>query len=96
MKVGPMHAQLDAGNMPKSKRVEMSADEQLRRRVVQMLQRTGYPHLGKVEVGVHEKLAVLKGRVPSYYVKQVAQCAAMAVPGVESLQNDLTVDWDVE
>jgi osmotically-inducible protein OsmY len=35
---------------------------------------------------------VLQGKVPSYYLKQVAQTIAMAVPGVEVLRNELRVE----
>jgi len=33
----------------------------------------------------------LKGRVPSYYLKQVAQQTALSVPNVDQVRNDLEV-----
>jgi len=44
-----------------------------------------------IAVGVHEGLVTLKGDVPSYYLKQMAQTAAMKCQNVEMLQNDIKV-----
>ena len=35
---------------------------------------------------------VLQGKVPSYYLKQMAQDTVMAVPGVEVLLNELQIE----
>ena len=55
------------------------------------LRATGYGPLRCIEVTVHERLVILAGRAPSYYLKQVAQATALAVPGAHQIRNDLDV-----
>lgn len=55
---------------------------------------TGYFVSVPCEIKLHvspEGHVSLWGIVPSYYLKQRAQVAAMSVDGVQSLQNDLVV-----
>jgi osmotically-inducible protein OsmY len=59
--------------------------------VERTLRATGYPALRAVQVTVSGQLVHLKGRVPSYYLKQLAQVAALEVAGVCELRNDLDV-----
>lgn len=68
-----------------------SEDLRLAERVERALCATGYGPLRSVEVTVHERLVVLGGRVPSYYLKQLAQTTALAVPGTHQVRNDLDV-----
>ena len=63
----------------------------LAERVERALRATGYGPLRGIEVTVHARLIILDGRVPSYYLKQVAQTTALAVPGTRQLRNDLDV-----
>ena len=63
----------------------------LAERVGRALRATGYGPLRGVEVTVHARLVILGGRVPSYYLKQVAQTTALAVPGARHVRNDLDV-----
>ena len=63
----------------------------LAERVERALRATGYGPLRGVEVTVHARLVILGGRVPSYYLKQVAQTTALAVPGARHVRNDLDV-----
>jgi osmotically-inducible protein OsmY len=63
----------------------------LAERVERALRATGYAPLRGVEVSANGRLVTLLGWVPSYYLKQVAQEAARAVPGVRELRNDLSV-----
>ena len=63
----------------------------LAERVERALRATGYGPLRGIEVTVHARLVILDGRVPSYYLKQVAQTSALAVPGVRRVRNDLDV-----
>ena len=63
----------------------------LAERVERALRATGYGPLRGVEVTVHARYVILGGRVPSYYLKQVAQTTALAVPGVRHLRDDLDV-----
>jgi osmotically-inducible protein OsmY len=63
----------------------------LEERVGRALRATGYPPLRATDVAVREGLVILRGRVPSYYLKQIAQATVLAVPGVQELCNDLDV-----
>jgi osmotically-inducible protein OsmY len=66
-------------------------DMDLAERVERALRATGYSPLRAVEVAVRDRRVLLSGRVPSYYMKQIAQSAVLAVPGVGELCNDLDV-----
>jgi len=68
-----------------------SKDTELVRNIEWALAASGYMQLRAVEVKVHEALVTLKGRVPTYYLKQMAQSVAMQHEGVEMLQNDIEV-----
>ena len=68
-----------------------SDDPSLAENVECALRATGYGSLRGVEVAGHARLVILKGRVPSYYLKQVAQATALAVPGVPQVRNHLEV-----
>src|SRR5690349_11610121 len=58
------------------------ANAQLLARVDQALRATGYLSLRELKCTVGEGLVTLRGRLPSYYMKQVAHVAVRAVPGV--------------
>jgi len=60
--------------------------------VERALRATGYMPLRGLEVTVHARLVILAGRVPSYYLKQVAQAAALAVAGGHQIRNDMEVE----
>jgi osmotically-inducible protein OsmY len=66
-------------------------DLRLAERVARALRAIGYPSLRAVDVSVGNRRVFLQGRVPSYYMKQVAQAVVLNVPGVTELQNDLDV-----
>jgi osmotically-inducible protein OsmY len=66
-------------------------DLALAERVACALRATGYKQLRDIEVTVQGRLVILAGRVPTYYLKQVAQTRAMAVPGAQQVRNDLEV-----
>ena len=66
-------------------------DEQHSECIFNALRATGLPPLRNVQVIVHEGYVVLKGRVRTYYMKQMAQCAAMSVRGVGELRNEFEV-----
>ncbi len=53
---------------------------------------TGHAWLRLVTVTTEGGCVVLRGRVPSYYLKQLAQVTALAVPGVGVLKNELRVE----
>ena len=53
---------------------------------------TGYGSLRGIVVTVRGRVVILEGRVPSYYLKQVAQAAALAVAGGHQIRNDMEVE----
>lgn len=55
------------------------------------LHRTGHGWLRRIVVEIDGGAIVLRGQVPSYYLKQLAQVTVLAVPGVEVVRNDLQV-----
>lgn len=59
--------------------------------VAEALEHTKYMPLRRVELRVHSQSVVLSGDVPSYFLKQLAQVAAMSVPSVRRLENQLRV-----
>ncbi len=63
----------------------------LSERIERALHATGYGALHDVEVCVNARIVRLAGRVPSYYLKQLAQVTVLAVPGIHQIQNDLNV-----
>jgi osmotically-inducible protein OsmY len=66
-------------------------DLDLAERIRRALNATGYSPLRAIEVAVHDGQISLRGRVPSYFMKQIAQATVMAVPGVGELCNELDV-----
>ena len=63
----------------------------LAERVARALRATGHEPLRGIAVAVRARLVILSGRVPSYYLKQVAQTTALDVPGARLVCNDLDV-----
>jgi hypothetical protein len=55
------------------------------------LQESSHRALLRIECYDHEGVVTLQGRVPSYYLKQVAQELVGRVPGVEAVSNYLEV-----
>lgn len=66
-------------------------DLQLCQCVREALRSTGYAPLGRVQVGSSRGDVTLRGMVPTYHLKQVAQTACRSVPGVRSISNELVV-----
>jgi hypothetical protein len=66
-------------------------DLDLAERVERALRATGYAPLRNVTVSVRARGVTLDGRVPSYYLKQVAQATALAVSGAHHIRNQLDV-----
>ncbi|MGE5192767.1 MAG: BON domain-containing protein, partial [Deltaproteobacteria bacterium] len=66
-------------------------DDRLAAHVERALHASGYQSLRAVVVSVNARVAVLLGRVPSYFLKQMAQSTALAVPGVHQIDNGLDV-----
>ena len=66
-------------------------DVHLAEHVERALRTTGYGPLREIAVTAQVRLVILRGTVPSYYLKQVAQETALLVAGVDRVRNDLDV-----
>lgn len=66
-------------------------DDDLRERIGRAFRESGYPRLRTLTVDVEGGMVVLRGRVPSYYFKQVAQTVAMNAVRPAAIRNDLDV-----
>lgn len=69
----------------------LPSDVQLTEQVEQALRSRGYRCLQEIKVLVHEELVILGGRVHSYYLKQLAQEAVLALPGNHCVHNNVEV-----
>jgi osmotically-inducible protein OsmY len=78
---------------PSSTRLQAQSleDLPLAERGERALRATGYAPLRGVKVTALGQMVILGGRVPSYYLKQVAQATALSLPGVGQVRNDLEV-----
>ncbi len=83
----PVHTDLEAAPLI----AESLDDLRLAERVERALHTSSYAALRGVRITVHARSAILAGRVPTYYLKQVAQTLALAVPGILQIQNGLEV-----
>lgn len=69
-----------------------SKDVRLRNSAKAAPRATGYGSLITIECDVHEGLVTLSGRVPSFYMKQVAQNAVMNLGNLNGIENRLCVE----
>jgi hypothetical protein len=67
--------------------------EELRRqqRIITALRKSGHRALATVQCEISGSLAVLRGTVSSYYLKQLAQTAALQVDGIRKIENLIEV-----
>lgn len=63
----------------------------LTRRIEDSLHETGYSHLRNLHWCVVEGVVTLRGRLPSYFAKQLAQSAVARVMGVDRVVNEIEV-----
>ncbi len=59
--------------------------------VQEALNRTGHGELRRVRLECDGETVTISGRVPTFYLKQLAQCVAVATPGVGRVNNQLDV-----
>jgi hypothetical protein len=59
--------------------------------IIQVLRATGYLPLRDLDVVAAGGIVILRGRVSSYYLKQLAQATVLALPGVDEVRNELDV-----
>jgi osmotically-inducible protein OsmY len=76
-------------------RMDLSAvweRQELRAIAETRMQRSGYRELHDVACDFFEGVLTLRGSVPSFYLKQVAQSLVLHLDGVQELNNRLEVD----
>jgi osmotically-inducible protein OsmY len=56
------------------------------------LGKTGHSRMQCVAVTFESGTLVLQGRVPSYYLKQLAQETVQGLPGIHAVRNELQVE----
>jgi hypothetical protein len=79
-------------NRSSSKRSDRAVEFQnLLARIEQSLRETGYLALRDIEILRAENLMILRGLVPSYYLKQMAQEIVRKAIGNLAIQNELDV-----
>jgi hypothetical protein len=66
-------------------------DDDLATRAEGHLRTSIYPELRVIYCDSHEGTLVLRGRVPSYYLKQLAQEAVRSIEGLKSIVNVVVV-----
>jgi osmotically-inducible protein OsmY len=74
-----------------TQRAERATDLGLIDEIKRALRAATYPALARVDVLASDGCVVLRGIVPSYHVKQVAQEIAMCTAKVEAVNNELRV-----
>ncbi|MCY2996162.1 MAG: BON domain-containing protein [Planctomycetota bacterium] len=72
----------------------MDFDGDLATRAEGCLQRSGYTALQNISCESRDGVLVLRGRVSSYYLKQLAQETVRRIEGVESIVNAVEVFVD--
>ena len=74
---------------------EPSPLDQRNQRIVQLatqcLRQSGYRPLASISCEFHEGILTMRGEVPSYYLKQMAQVLARTIAEVEFVDNRLVV-----
>jgi hypothetical protein len=65
----------------------LSGDDGLRIAALKILQSSGFAAVRKLRCEVTEAVVIVHGRVPSYFLKQVAQTAILRLDGVRSVRN---------
>ena len=71
--------------------VRRSAPQSVLPQIAQRLRSTGYHALSAINCEYHEGTVILRGRVSTYYMKQVAQAVLMADPLIEDIVNLIEV-----
>lgn len=71
-------------------------DELLSRTVQDKLTESGYWHLRQISVAAKAGRVHLQGKLPTYFLKQMAQEMVACVPGVSHVENHVHVEKDSE
>jgi osmotically-inducible protein OsmY len=86
MPATPPRPHFDANPSPRDSELETS--------VRTSLQQTGYQQLRRLDVAVEDGNVRLSGRLPQFYLLQLAQQAVMSTAGVVNLDNGIQVVRD--
>lgn len=70
---------------------EGTDDRWLREQIEQALLATGHRLLAVLAVMVRDRQVTLSGRVPRYYLRQLALAAVLTTPGVRGLRDEVAV-----
>ena len=70
---------------------ERDAEQRVLMEITEALERTKYQPLRRVDASYDAGTVTLLGIVPTYFLKQVAQVAAMSVSGVRRIDDQLRV-----
>lgn len=68
-----------------------STDAAVESEIQQLLDRSNYLAIRRVRCEFHDGRLILNGRVPTYYLKQVAQTIVRQVPAVRRIDNRVDV-----
>lgn len=71
--------------------IQSSPDTELETSVRSSLQKTGYHQLRRLDVVVQDGQVRLSGRLPQFYLLQLAQQAVMKTKGVLNIENGIEV-----
>jgi osmotically-inducible protein OsmY len=71
-------------------------DAEVQSEAQNLLERSNYLALRRLRCEFHDGRLVLNGRVPTYYLKQVAQTIVRQLPGVRRIDNmvDVAEFWN--
>lgn len=81
----------DADIRERRARMPRREDSVVERRITRRLQTSPYLSIRRVTCRFHEGMLRLQGRVPSYYLKQIAQTMVLEMDGVDEIDNQLEV-----
>lgn len=70
---------------------EQYADQRILIEIVKAMQRTAYLPLQQIDLRFEAGTVLMRGLVPTYFLKQLAQVTALSVRGVEHIDNQLRV-----
>lgn len=72
--------------------LQVAADEELRQRVCRYLAHSGHYPVRTLDVCATNGIVILRGTVPTYYVRQLAIACAQRVAGVRSVVDEIQID----
>ena len=90
-----MHARtrtVEESKVAQEKRSLSASLHDVQKLVERRLRNSSYAPIRRVSFNYHEGVLILRGRVPSYYLKQIAQTLVRNVKGVDVVVNRLVVD----